>query len=142
MSNQENLRDIAAQAEQDLNSDRLKAGQGTGFGGKDTKGGSTSTDESGIDQSVEKKFSQYGATADYGSHVSGAGNNRDIPISEGGDIQKGTGRLTKAGDFDQGAPGEGPEDVAKREAEAYGGDDSVRSNITNQASGEGTGGRN
>ena len=170
MSNQENLLDIAAQAEQDLNSDRLKAGrqEGTGFGGKDTKGGSTSStstssplpqalflpnlvlqpltnpppaDESGIDQSVESKFSQYGATADYGSHVSGAGNNRDIPLSEGGDIQKGTGRLTKAGDFDQGAPGEGPEDVSKRQAEAYGGDDSVRGNITNQASGEGTGGR-
>lgn len=97
-------------------------------------------DESGIDQSVESKFSQHGATADYGSHVSGAGNNRDIPPSEGGDIQKGTGRMTKAGDFDQGAPGEGPEDVSKRQAEAYGGDDSVRDNIRNQAAGEGTGG--
>jgi len=74
--------------------------------------------------------------------VSGAGNNRDIPPEEGGDIQKGTGRMTKAGDFDQGAPGEGPEDVSKRQAQAYGGDDSVRSNITNQAGGEGTGGMN
>lgn len=168
MPSQDELKDIAAQAEQDLNSDSLKSGV-TGHGGKTNKGGSTSSmsiflphpqplflppslvlqpltgpplaDESGIDQSVENKFSQYGATADYGSHVSGAGNNRDIPISEGGDVQKGTGRLTKAGDFDQGAPGEGPEHVSKRQAEAYGGDDSVRDNITNQASGEGTGGR-
>lgn len=44
-SNKEDLLDIAAKAEQDLNSDRLKAGrqEGTGFGGKDTKGGSTSS---------------------------------------------------------------------------------------------------
>lgn len=129
--NKQNLVDIATQAEQDLNTDRAKFGrqEGTGFGGKDTKGGSTSTDESGIDQSVESKFSQYGATADYGSHVSGAGNNRVIPPSEGGGVQKGTGRPTKAGDFDQGAPGEGPEDVSRRVAESYGGEDDVRSNI-------------
>jgi len=99
-------------------------------------------DESGIDQGADAKFSEFGAQSNYGSSASGAGNNRDIPVEEGGDIQKGTGRLTKAGDFDQGAPGEGPEDVAKRQAEAYGGDDSVRSNITNQAGGEGTGGQN
>jgi len=97
-------------------------------------------DESGIDQSADNKFSEFGAQSNYGSSVSGAGNNRDIPPEEGGDIQKGTGRMTKAGDFDQGAPGEGPEDVSKRQAQAYGGDDSVRDNITNQAAGEGTGG--
>ena len=76
--------------------------------------------ESGIDQGVTQKFP--GSTAEYGSHVSGAGNNRDIPPQEGGDIQKGTGRLTKAGDFDQGAPGEGPEDVSRRLATERGGD--------------------
>lgn len=70
-----------------------------------------------------------GSTAEYGSHVSGAGNNRDIPPSEGGDVQKGTGRLTKAGDFDQGEPGDGPEDIAKKRAEQYGGEDDVRENI-------------
>ena len=80
---------------------------------------------------METKFAQHGATADYGSHVSGAGNNRDIPESEGGDVVKNSGRLTKAGDFDQGAPGEGPEDVARRRAEEYGGEDDVRSNIRN-----------
>jgi len=85
--------------------------------------------ESGIDQSVTNKFP--GSTAEYGSHTSGAGNNRDIPLEEGGDIQKGTGRLTKAGDFDQGAAGEGPEDVSRRQAEENGGDDSVRNNISN-----------
>lgn len=41
----EELLDIATKAEQDLASDRLKFGrqEGTGFGGKDTKGGSTSS---------------------------------------------------------------------------------------------------
>ena len=70
-----------------------------------------------------------GSTAEYGSHVSGAGNNRDIPPEEGGDVQKGTGRLTKAGDFDQGEAGEGPEDVAARRAQDAGGEDDVRENI-------------
>ena len=67
-----------------------------------------------------------GSTAEYGSHTSGAGNNRDIPPEEGGDFQKDTGRMTKAGDFDQGAPGEGPEDVSRRRAEENGGHDDVR----------------
>lgn len=67
-----------------------------------------------------------GSTAEYGSQTSGAGNNRDIPPEEGGGFQKDTGRMTKAGDFDQGAAGEGPEDVARRRAEENGGDDDVR----------------
>ena len=71
--------------------------------------------ESGIDQSVTKKFP--GSTAEYGSKVSGAGDNREIPFEEGGDVQKGTGKMTKAGDFDQGAPGEGPEDVLRKREE-------------------------
>lgn len=78
---------------------------------------------------MTKKFP--GSTAEYGSHVSGAGDNRDIPESEGGDVQKGTGRLTKAGDFEDGEPGEGPEDLAKQRAEQFGGEDDVRSNIRN-----------
>jgi len=83
--------------------------------------------ESGIDQSVTKKFP--GSTAEYGSKVSGAGNNREIPPEEGGDIVKGVGRPTKAGDFDQGEPGEGPEDVAAKRAQERGGDDDVRTHI-------------
>lgn len=94
---------------------------------------SSPADESGIDQSVTNKFP--GSTAEYGSHTSGAGNNRDIPLSEGGDIQKGTGRLTKASDFDQGEPGEGPEDIARRTQEELGGEDDVRGNMKNAASG-------
>lgn len=78
---------------------------------------------------MTKKFP--GSTAEYGSHVSGTGDNRDIPESEGGDVQKGTGRLTKAGDFEDGEPGEGPEDLAKQRAEQFGGEDDVRSNIRN-----------
>jgi len=128
----QDLRDIAAKAEQDLAEPYLKHGaQDGGFGGKTVHGGSVSTVESGIDQSVTNKFP--GSTAEYGSKVSGAGNNREIPPEEGGDIQKGTGRMTKAGDFDQGAPGEGPEHVAARYAQEQGGADDVRSNIKNRA---------
>jgi len=44
MSDQKkDLMDIAVQAEQDLNSDRLKGGAGQGFGKKDTHGASTSS---------------------------------------------------------------------------------------------------
>jgi len=123
------LMDIAKDAERDLASNKLKHGaQDSGFGGKTVSGGSTSTDESGIDQSVTNKFP--GSTAEYGSKVSGAGDNREIPLEEGGDIQKGTGRPTKAGDF-EGEAGEGPEHKAQKYAEEFGGNDDVRSNITN-----------
>lgn len=91
-------------------------------------------DESGIDQNVEQKFP--GSTADYGSHVSGAGDNRDISLEEGGSIQRGTGRLTKAGDFDQGEAGEGPEDIAAKRAQEFGGEDDIRSNIRQGAGGD------
>lgn len=40
--------------------------------------------ESGVDQSVENKFP--GATVSYGSEASGAGDDRVIPVEEGGDI--------------------------------------------------------
>ncbi|KIV82253.1 hypothetical protein PV11_04376 [Exophiala sideris] len=119
----QDLMDIAKQAERDLNDPTAKQGTQSG------KGGSDSTLESGIDQSVTNKFP--GSTAEYGSHVSGAGNNRDIPPEEGGDIQKGTGRLTKAGDFDQGEPGEGPEHIAARRAQEFGGENDVPSNTKN-----------
>ena len=46
--------------------------------------------ESGIDQSVTNKFP--GSTAEYGSAVSGAGDNREIPVSEGGEIDRVTGQ--------------------------------------------------
>ena len=56
--------------------------------------------ESGIDESAVNKFP--GATVTVGSGASGAGNNRDIPESEGGDINPATGKLYKAGDFEKG----------------------------------------
>jgi hypothetical protein len=40
--------------------------------------------ESGVDTSVEKKFP--GAKVTYGSAASGAGDNREIPVEEGGDV--------------------------------------------------------
>jgi hypothetical protein len=72
----QDLLDIAARAEQDLNSDSKKSGvqDGTGFGGKSVGGGSlssefpivlgpdstmlltSSAEEGGIDQSVTNKF--------------------------------------------------------------------------------------
>lgn len=33
--------------------------------------------------------------------------------------------MTKAGDFDQGEPGEGPEHIAKKKAQEFGGDNDV-----------------
>jgi hypothetical protein len=56
--------------------------------------------ESGVDESAVNKFP--GATVTVGSGASGAGNNRDIPLSEGGDINPATGQLYKAGDFEKG----------------------------------------
>ena len=46
--------------------------------------------ESGIDQGVTSKFP--GSTATYGSAASGAGDNREIPESEGGEINRVTGQ--------------------------------------------------
>jgi hypothetical protein len=74
-----------------------------------------------------------GSTAEYGSKVSGAGNDREIPPEEGGDVVKGAGRMTKAGDFDQGEAGKGPEDVARQRAKEQGGSDGVRENIRQHA---------
>lgn len=50
---------------------------------------------------------------------------REIPPEQGGDIQKGTGRVTKDTDFDQGEAGQGPEDVARERAQNYGGEQDV-----------------
>lgn len=57
--------------------------------GKNTDSWAIAT-ESGVDSSVENKFP--GAQVTYGSAASGAGNNRDIPLSEGGDINPKTGQ--------------------------------------------------
>ena len=85
--------------------------------------------ESGVDASVEHKFP--GSKVIYGSAASGAGDNREIPTEEGGAQQRGTGRMTKAGDFDQGEAGEGPDDVARRreQGDSEAGSDDVRGNV-------------
>ncbi|EUC44035.1 hypothetical protein COCMIDRAFT_99285 [Bipolaris oryzae ATCC 44560] len=112
------LNEIAHKAEQDVNSHAAKHGHVYG----------DSTIESGIDSAtVETKFP--GATATYGSAASGAGNNRDIPPEEGGDVRRG-GEVTKARDFAQGGVG-APERRDETFARTHGGDDSVRDNIRN-----------
>jgi hypothetical protein len=78
--------------------------------------------ESGVDQSVEKKFP--GAEVKIGGQ--GASDNREIPLSEGGDINPVTGKQTKASDF-QGIGG--PEDSAAIDREVRGGDNDIRDNI-------------
>lgn len=67
----------------------------------------------------------------YGSAASGAGDNREIPSEEGGGQQRGTGQMTKAGDFEESEPGQGLEGVARRRMEEAGGEDDVRANIRN-----------
>ncbi|KAF2815924.1 uncharacterized protein BDZ99DRAFT_457865 [Mytilinidion resinicola] len=101
---------LAKQAEADLNSRSAKTGHGT----------SDTTVESGIDDTATSKFP--GSTVTYGSAASGAGDNREIPISEGGGLDPKTGRAYKARDFE----GEGgPEDKATKYAEENPGNDDV-----------------
>ncbi|KAI9719034.1 MAG: hypothetical protein M1812_003664 [Candelaria pacifica] len=114
MSNQEDPLVIAQKAERDLNSHSAKHGHNN----------SASTTESGIDTSVTEKFP--GSTATYGSAASGAGNNREIPVEEGGDINRTTGQPTKAKDFE--GPG-GPETKAKIYEEANPGNEDVLGNV-------------
>ncbi|KAA6413792.1 MAG: Kynurenine formamidase [Lasallia pustulata] len=104
---------IAEQAERDLNSHAAKHGHSA----------SNSTVESGVDENVTSKFP--GSTVTVGSAASGAGDNREIPVEEGGDI-KDNGQITKARDF-EGAGG--PETKQQLYEEASPGNDDVRSNV-------------
>ena len=107
---------IAQQAERDLNSNAAKTGASTESSGN--RRGANASDsstfesprdatcrmiiwteltpvtfpanESGVDQNVESKFP--GSTVTYGSSASGAGDNREIPVSEGGDVNPDTGK--------------------------------------------------
>ena len=107
-------------------------------------------EESGVNEAVTTKFP--GSEVKVGSAASGAGDNREIPLDEGGDIDRRTGRYvgiwqnlliwylrvskinifhrpTKARDFE----GEGgPEDKAALYAEANPGNDDVGSNVRQQ----------
>jgi len=105
--------ELAQQAERELNSHQSKSGTS----------GSDSTNESGVDTSVESRFP--GAKVTYGSAASGAGDNREIPVEEGGDVMK-DGRTTKARDFEgQG----GPEEKQALAMEERGGDDGVENDV-------------
>jgi len=78
--------------------------------------------ESGVNENVEAKFP--GAEVKVGGQ--GASDNRQIPVSEGGDVDPVTGKQTKAADF-QGVGG--PEDKAAIDREVRGGDNDIRDNI-------------
>ncbi|KAJ4384814.1 hypothetical protein N0V86_000417 [Didymella sp. IMI 355093] len=97
----QNPLDIAKHAEADLNSRANVQGRDpTTANPKHGAAVSDSARESGVDENAVNKFP--GATVTVGSGASGAGNNRDIPLSEGGDINPTTGQLYKAGDFEKG----------------------------------------
>ncbi|KAK6440675.1 hypothetical protein LTR95_003102 [Oleoguttula sp. CCFEE 5521] len=114
---------IAQQAERDLNSTAAK--EGSGLAPDVTKSNSTkasdSTIDSGINSAAVNKFP--GATVQIGGQ--GAGNNREIPVEEGGDVLK-SGQTTKASDFEGRG---GPEDKAWEANEVRGGDDDVAGNV-------------
>lgn len=103
----ENLRNIAEQAERDLNSYEAKTGHHT-----------TRSDEAGVDTRVENRFP--GAEVRYDSDLStNAGYNKRIPPEEGGDTDA-RGRQTRGAHF-EGGVGSGPEQKLERQARDYGG---------------------
>ncbi|KAL9044392.1 MAG: hypothetical protein Q9214_002469 [Letrouitia sp. 1 TL-2023] len=110
---------IAQKAERELNSYQAKQG---------LNNNSLSATESGVNESVTSKFP--GASLKYGSAASGAGDNREIPVDEGGELLSKSGekagRPTKARDFE--GPG-GPETKAQLYEETNPGNDDVRGNI-------------
>ncbi|KAI9692553.1 MAG: hypothetical protein M1822_006784 [Bathelium mastoideum] len=115
---------LAQQAEADLNSTAAKQGHDASHSSRHGKGASDSTAESGVDESVRQKFP--GAEVTYGSAASGAGDNREISLSEGGEINPATGQPTKARDFE--GPG-GLAEKAQALAEENPGSDDVQSNV-------------
>ncbi|TKX20893.1 hypothetical protein C1H76_6930 [Elsinoe australis] len=117
--------DIAKRAEQNVNSYDAKVGRPAG----------ESANESGINEAGVQGFA--GASVTYGSAASGGGDNRTIPLSEGGDVNPSTGKMYKARDFEgQG----GPEDKARQYAQDFGGENDVRSNIQDHSTASRAGG--
>ncbi|KAM3425355.1 hypothetical protein BST61_g7302 [Cercospora zeina] len=78
MSQSQDPLEIAKQAERDLATQQAKG---------NTKSARDSANESGVNENVETKFP--GATVKIGGQ--GAGDNREIPLDEGGSIIKETG---------------------------------------------------
>jgi len=62
----------------------------------DVRHGKQTGTESGVDETVTSKFP--GSTVQVGSGASGAGDNREIPVEEGGDVG-GDGRFVLGGFF-------------------------------------------
>ncbi|KAF2841867.1 hypothetical protein M501DRAFT_928263 [Patellaria atrata CBS 101060] len=121
----QNPLDIAKKAEQDLNSYGAKVGDDASGLNTYKKAAGDSTTESGVDDTVRHKFP--GADVTYGSAASGAGQNREIPESEGGGVYPDTGRPLKVADFGSGVGA--PEAKAMRDAERRGGNDDVREDV-------------
>ncbi|MCJ1257175.1 hypothetical protein MMC24_005000 [Lignoscripta atroalba] len=115
--------EIAQRAERDLNSHSAKHGHNADLSSSHGHGASDSTAESGVDESVTSKFP--GSTVQVGSAASGAGDNREIPIEEGGDLSA-SGRPTKARDFE--GPG-GPETKQELYEQENPGNDDVSGNV-------------
>ncbi|KAE9378120.1 hypothetical protein N431DRAFT_452252 [Stipitochalara longipes BDJ] len=103
-SNQDPLA-AAKQAERDLNSYQAKQGLNNNS------------------DSIETRFP--GASVTYGSAASGAGDNREIPVEEGGSIGR-DGQPSKARDFEGVG---GPEDKERLAREVRGDDDEVVGNV-------------
>ena len=71
-------------------------------------------------RAAENKFP--GAFVTYGSAASGSGDNREIPVEEGGEMRR-DGQATKARDFEGVG---GPEEKEELERRERGGDDDVK----------------
>lgn len=86
--------DIAKQAERDLNSHAAKHGLSSGASSKTIHSPRASplmmknppATESGVDDSITSKFP--GSEIKVGSAASGAGDNREIPLDEGGELHR------------------------------------------------------
>ncbi|KAI1866933.1 hypothetical protein JX265_007509 [Neoarthrinium moseri] len=100
------LRNIAEQAERDLNTYEAKTGHR-----------STATDDAGVDTRVEQKFP--GAEVRYGDDLStNRGYNKRIPPEEGGDLDA-RGRQTRGEHFEGHG---GPDDKFADQARDFGGE--------------------
>ncbi|KAF1950639.1 hypothetical protein CC80DRAFT_496706 [Byssothecium circinans] len=118
------LNTLAKQAERDLHSQAAKQGHEVSDSARGAHEASDSTKESGVDEAATRKFP--GASVIYGSAASGAGDNREIPESEGGGVNPVTGQPYKARDFEGVG---GPEEKGRLYREEKGGNDDVRDNI-------------
>jgi hypothetical protein len=117
----EQLRDIANQAEADLNTYEAKTGAGK----------TSVNDEAGVDSRVETKFP--GAEVKYGQDLStNAGFNKRIPPEEGGELDA-RGRQTRGEHFEGKG---GPEDKLAQQLDRAGGYDNAHELSARQPAGE------